>query len=136
VSRRRTEIEWIGKNAPTAADLRALARAKLPPGRFTASARTVPRARNMSPTEAAFTAFHWGKPPDRLRRVALPSTKGGIYALGRLRAVEYETTKGKTKAIWRHRFEKPFPLLTANAFGRLGPIVGGNARVTPRGIER
>jgi len=132
---RRTEIEWRGK-PPTAAELRAIGRARLPAGRFVASSQAMPRARVLSRVEAGYTAFHWGKEPDSRKRVKLPSMKGGIFALGRLRAVEYETTKGKTRAIWRHKFTKPFPLLTSTAFGRLGPIVGGRAVVTPRGIER
>lgn len=93
-----------------------------------------------NPTKAAkgarraYNEFHWGRSSRRTRRVNLPDLSE-IYSLGKLRAVEYETTKGKSRAIWVHEFSRPYPELTATPTGKLGPIVGGKARVTRRGIE-
>jgi hypothetical protein len=78
---------------------------------------------------------HWGEQPKRLRHLRLPSF-GELYELGKLRAVEYETSKGGEHAIWVHKFTKPYPSLTATPRGKLGPLVGGAAVVTERGIEK
>ncbi len=57
-----------------------------------------------------------------------------VFELGKLRYAEYQTRKGDQAAIWCHDFSWPYPSLTGTADGRLGPILGGNARVTERGI--
>ncbi len=71
-----------------------------------------------------------------MKKVRLPSYSHGVFELGKLRAVEYETTKGGERAVWVHQFEKPYPSLTGTPGGQLGPIVGGGAFITERGIER
>jgi hypothetical protein len=129
--RRAIVVLWYGKRRPTAAELRALGR--LPPGRYAAG----PRRSNPASSSAAareYERFHWGRRPRETIRVVPPSTSGGLYEIGRLRRVEYETTKGRERAIWYHDFSRPFPRLTATLAGRLGPIIGGRARVEPRGI--
>lgn len=150
-------VYWDGPGRPTAAELRAIARAyrrgEIPagshisracaysagvasgPGR--ARARVRRRARpnpEATPAEYAYRDFHWGKPPKR-RKVHHVPTPLEVFELGKLRAVEYETTKGNEHAIWFHEFGWPRPSLTGTADGQLGPILGGSARVTKRGIE-
>jgi len=87
-------------------------------------------------TAHAYKAFHWGEKPKRLTRTRLPAYAGGLFELGKLRAVEYEATKGGERAVWVHKFSKPYPSLTGTARGKLGPILGGGAFITERGIER
>ena len=89
---------------------------------------------NPSKGAKAFERFHWGEPSKRERVIELPDF-GELYALGKLKTVEYETSKGGESAIWVHDFDKPQPTLTATPEGELGPIVGGRAHVTERGIE-
>lgn len=84
---------------------------------------------------AGYKRFHWGNDPSRTAKVRIPDPKNGMYELGRLRSVEYETDKGGEVAVWVHRFSKPYPILTAIG-KKLGPIVGGRATVTARGIEK
>jgi len=132
---RPVRIVWHGP-PPTAAELRALERAaragKLPANGH--ARRAVKR--NLAPVAQAYRGFHWGENPEKVTRARLPSFAGGLYKLGDLRAVEYETTKAGERAIWVHKFSRPYPTLTATPSGRLGPIVGGAAHVTNRGIEK
>jgi hypothetical protein len=121
-------VTWTGRR-PNAAELAALA--ELPPGNY--DARPV---RGVGGLVGAHTAFHWGNPPRKLVRARVPRFEAGVYELGKLRAVEYETTKGRERATWVHHFSRPYPILTATDKGRLGPILGGRAVVTPRGIEK
>ena len=130
-------LRWVGPGRPTRAELAELrrmaargelpthgtiSRAKLGKGRGAAAAREYERT-------------HWGNPPRRVLHVRLPDF-GELFELGKLRAVEYETTKGGDHAIWVHKFSKPYPSLTVTPRGKLGPIVGGAAVVTERGIEK
>lgn len=89
-----------------------------------------------NPTDAAdaFERFHWGEQSTGERVLELPEYRE-LYALGKLKTVEYETSKGGECAIWVHEFDSPEPTLTATPDGELGPIVGGRAHVTERGIE-
>jgi len=84
--------------------------------------------------ESAFEAFHWGETPKRGPRPRRLPDFSELYEIGELVRVEYLTTKGGERAIWVHDFSRPYPVLTATPKGRLGPILGGRARVTPRGI--
>lgn len=95
---------------------------------------TIRRCNPADPMAAEFEAFHWGRKAKRKRRrrVAQPRE---VYELGKIREIGYETKKGRQNAIWVHEFEPPYPTLTATEDGRLGPIVGGGYRITPRGIE-
>lgn len=93
------------------------------------------RRRNPTDAEEAYEAFHWGRKPRRNRKVQLPDFDE-LYALGELRQVEYVAKKGDTLATWVHDFTAPYPTLTATPDGKLGPIVGGAAFVTERGIEK
>lgn len=129
-------IRWCGDRPPTRAELGAIARG-VREGRIRDGDRVGPGRANPAPlaAERAYQKFHWGNKPRRIKRRNLPDYSE-LFALGRLRAVEYETTKGDEHAIWVHPFEKPYPTLTATPSGRLGPIVGGGAFVTERGIER
>lgn len=129
-------VTWEGRNPPTSAERRAIARAARA-GLLFDGATVRPARMNPSGARAAegYTRFHWGNKPRRVRRVRLPNYSE-LYALGRLQRVEYETRKGSDRATWVHDFSEPFPLLTATPSGELGPIVGGAAYVTERGIER
>lgn len=128
-------LRWIGP-PPTKAELRALKaaarRGELPKN------GTLRRATKVQAEAAArsFERFHWGEKPKKVRRVRLPSYSKGVYELGKLRAVEYETVKGGERAVWVHKFSAPFPSLTGTPGGKLGPIVGGRAFITERGIEK
>jgi hypothetical protein len=128
-------VNWYGP-PPTPAERAALARAaaagKLP----RVSNATRGRVRSLAPAAAAFRDFHWGENPAKVTRTRLPSYAKGLLKLGDLRAVEYEASKGGQRAIWVHKFSRPYPTLTATPTGRLGPIVGGAAYVTSRGIEK
>lgn len=128
-------LRWVGP-PPTAAERKALARAasrgELP------SHGTISRGRRSSAERAgaAYSKFHWGDAPKAVKRVRLPSYAHGVYELGKLRAVEYETTKRGERAVWVHKFSSPYPSLTGTPGGKLGPIVGGRAFITERGIEK
>lgn len=129
-------VTWLGARPPTAAERAAIAKAAergdLKDGATAAPGRAVRKSR----AEAAFRKFHWGRRPRKTRRVRLPDYGEGLFALGKLRAVEYETRKGDQDAIWVHKFDRPFPILTGTPSGRLGPIIGGGHFITARGIER
>lgn len=133
-------ITWNGPRPPTPAEQHAIARgyrAGVIRDGDTVGPGLARRVNPSAPHAAsAYESFHWGNPPDSARRVRLPSYDQGLYALGKLRAVEYETTKGDERAIWVHQFTRPYPTLTATPSGKLGPIVGGRAFVTDRGIEK
>lgn len=91
------------------------------------------RRRNPSHAEREYERFHWGTKAKRKVRVNL-STPRELFEIGKLRRVEYETVKKGERATWYHDFSRPFPSLTATPSGKLGPIVGGRAKVEPRGI--
>lgn len=131
---KRAPIVWEGPRAPTRCELRAIGQAYRR-GELVDGDRVAPAVvrSNPSPAEEAYTEFHWGREPQEARKVDVPHAPE-VFELGALRAVEYETKKGDTAAIWVHRFGRPFPTLTATPGGRLGPIVGGGARVTKKGI--
>lgn len=137
----RPVIYWEGPGKPTRAELAAIRRAyragHIRSGDRVARARGRRRTacRNPAPTpaEGAYEDFHWGRRPKRRKLHSVP-TPSEVFELGKLRAVEYETRKGNQHAIWVHQFGWPRPVLTGTADGRLGPILGGNARVTTRGI--
>lgn len=132
---RRCVIHWACGRNPTRAELRAIGRAWRA-GFIRCGDSVAPARRRFNPSDAegAFTEFHWGRSPRRIRRTNLPDLSE-LFELGKLRAVEYSTTKGRTRATWVHPFRKPYPSLTATPDGQLGPILGGRAVVTRRGIE-
>jgi hypothetical protein len=133
----RPRIVWTGRKPPTAAELRAIGAAwragRIPAGARVSCAPAGRVRRNPSPAADAYREFHWGRAPKKRRRVQVPASSE-VFELGKLRAVEYETRKGNENAIWVHPFGRPFPTLTGTPDGRLGPIIGGAARVTKRGI--
>lgn len=132
-------IVWEGSKPPTLAERAALARAassgQLKNGDRARPARANPAPPDTRRARKAFRRFHWGNAARGETRVRLPDFSA-LYALGELVAVEYETQKGGERAVWVHKFSKPRPTLTATPSGKLGPIVGGRAIVTERGIER
>ncbi|HXS82635.1 MAG TPA: hypothetical protein VN896_07920 [Methylomirabilota bacterium] len=130
------KLTWIGP-PPTKAEQRAIA-AGIRSGKIRSGAvlRRGKKSLRAARAAAEYTKFHWGERPSKRVRVKLPSYDAGIYELGKLRAVEYEASKGGERAIWVHKFTRPYPSLTATPGGVLGPIVGGAAVVTKRGIER
>lgn len=128
-------VNWTGSRPPTAAQKRAIARA-VQRGEVRDGASAGPaKAVRSNRASAAYQKFHWGRKPKKTKRVNLPSYDQGLFALGRLRAVEYETKKGDDDAIWVHKFEQPYPILTGTPSGKLGPIIGGGHFITARGIE-
>lgn len=133
---RQIRINWTGSRRPNKAELSAIQnaarRGELRDGASAGPAKAVRTNR----ARAAYESFHWGKRPNRSRKVRLPSYDAGLFELGRLRAVEYEAVKGDEHAIWVHKFSRPYPILTGTPSGKLGPIVGGQAFITSRGIEK
>ncbi|MHC4218177.1 MAG: hypothetical protein ACYSU7_06930 [Planctomycetota bacterium] len=133
----RPAVIWTGARAPTRDELRAIGAAwragRIRHGDRVSCARLPRVRRNPSPASEAYREFHCGRGPKRRRSVSVPASPE-VFELGKLRAVEYETRKGNESAIWVHPFGRPFPILTGTPDGRLGPIVGGAARVTERGI--
>jgi len=131
-------IIWEGKSPPTDAELRAMGDA-IRLGKLRAGDRARPGLVNPAPNvrgaKRAYKTFHWGNEARRVDRTRVPDFSA-LYELGQLVAVEYETSKGDEHAIWVHKFSRPRPRLTATPSGRLGPIIGGRAIVTARGIER
>jgi hypothetical protein len=90
----------------------------------------------LGPARATFRRFHCF-PPARLLRVRcrrlMPET---VTQLGRLRAVIYRSDRrqpGRPRTFI-HFFDTP-PLLTCSPEGRRLYVVGGDYRVTSRGIE-
>jgi hypothetical protein len=136
----RPVIHWDCRRPPTRSELAAIRRGlrsgELRSGDHVRPARVRRPVRRRNPVgsaEAAYTDFHWGLPPKRKRDYRVP-TPLEVFELGKLRYAEYQTRKGNQAAIWCHHFSWPYPSLTGTADGRLGPILGGNARVTERGI--
>lgn len=129
-------VHWVGKRRPTARQLEAIG-AAIESGKLKNGDRVDVQFRRGNPTDAeeAYTAFHWGRKPRSKRKTKLPDYSE-LYVLGELHQVEYVAKKGDTYATWVHDFSKPYPKLTATPQGKLGPIVGGAAFVTERGIER
>lgn len=136
MKRRAVRVHWGGSRPPTKAERRAIARA-VARGDIRSGDTVTParRRRNPAGAERAYREFHWGNSHDKVSTVRLPSYRQGLHKLGDLVAVEYETRKGNEHAIWVHKFGRHKPILTATPSGKLGPIIGGAARVTPRGIE-
>ncbi len=129
----RAVIHWRGSRPPTPAELLRIASMHLGPGTYEARPASV-RRNPETAAQSAYREFHWGVEPRKRARVTVPADRE-VFAIGKLTAVEYRTRKGRDRATWRHAFGRPFPVLTSTADGRLGPIVGGAARVTKRGIE-
>lgn len=134
-------IHWDSPGHPSRRELAAIARAyergELRSGDHVrrGRGRSARRRSNPAPTAAewAYRDFHWGQEPRRKRLLEVP-TPLEVFELGKLRAVEYQTKKGTQDAIWVHKFSWPYPTLTGTECGKFGPILGGNARVTNRGI--
>lgn len=132
MKKKRVKVTWNAARAPTAAERRAIAngirRGTIPNG-------AVLRPASAREAVAAYERFHWGNKPKRVIKTRLPSFDR-LFELGKLLKVEYLAKKGKEDAIWVHAFSKPYPSLTGTPRGRLGPIVGGAAYITERGIEK
>jgi hypothetical protein len=132
-------INWEGSKPPTRRELEALRRAaamgELRNGDTARPVRVNPSSSRGRAAKAAYERFHWGRKPNKTRNARLPDFSE-LYELGELRRVEYAARKGNETAIWVHDFSRPYPKLTATPRGRLGPIVGGAAFVTERGIEK
>lgn len=129
-------VNWTGARNPTKAELSAIRRA-VRRGNVKSGATAGPaRAVRTNRAARAYEEFHWGRKPKRTKRVKLPSYDEGLFELGRLHAVEYEARKGNEHAVYVHHFEPPYPILTGTPRGKLGPIIGGGAFLTSRGIEK
>lgn len=95
---------------------------------------TIRRANPRDAMAEEFERFHWGRKARKKRKVKVRTPKKA-YELGKIREIAYETKKGREHAIYCHEFDPPYPTLTADDRGRLGPILGGGYRITARGIE-
>jgi hypothetical protein len=93
------------------------------------------RGRAIEAARAEFKAFHWGNESTEIIEAEAPQLRAGqvLMVLGELHAVEYDTEKGAEVGRYCHDFEHEKPLLCSTADGQL-VIVGGQYRVTPRGI--
>jgi hypothetical protein len=84
--------------------------------------------------ERACESFRWGDACDAGHVVQLPPPPPVLWQLGPLVAVTYEATKRGELAHWEHDFGKRQPVLAfSEDSGRLY-IVGGDYKVTHRGI--
>ena len=82
-----------------------------------------------------FKRFHWGEEPTDLQEAMAPLVLPDevLWSLGDLAEIAYEGTKNGEPAIWVHTFKAQRPVLAYSEHGLL-VIVGGDYRVTPRGI--
>lgn len=104
-----------------------------------------PKARHANPQGGpsdaraglAYVVTHWGHPGQRkttTQPAANPSF-GTYTALGKLKAVVYETNKlGDGLSEYEHEFDAPYPVLAFNAATKKLIIAGGRYTVTARGI--
>lgn len=98
---------------------------------------TVARARPaLAPGCALFRRFHRFA-PDRVVRVPAPRTLPGVLVrLGKLRAVVYRSDKGRQgKPLTYVHFMEHEPWLACDSGGRQLYVLGGDYRVTERGLE-
>lgn len=81
------------------------------------------------------TDFQWGREAEEAIEVDAPHVAAPVlYRLGDLVEVAYQTQKGSDEiAIYVHEFRPSLPTLAATPEGEL-VIVGGDFRVTRRGI--
>jgi len=88
--------------------------------------------------EEEYANFHWGTRPDRIAQVDVtpPRTLVGI---GELEAVVYRTKKGERRqASWIHELGEDGgskPILAYDPESDQLYIIGGDYKITPRGIE-
>jgi hypothetical protein len=90
----------------------------------------------LEPARQLFERFHSFKPPRILRRHCRRTMPNVLVKLGHLRGVIYSSDKeqcGRPRTFI-HFMETP-PLLASDANGRQLYILGGDYRVTSRGIE-
>lgn len=114
----------------------ALERARKVPGLLPmVTTRLEAWTRDVDAAARGYRSFHWGLEPDELTLGPVADLRPGdpVWALGELADLTYLATKGRTRALWCHAFEKPRPVLASSVAGRLA-IVGGDYRVTRRGI--
>lgn len=85
--------------------------------------------------DGSFRRTHWGDEAEGAELADVPIVRPGeaVTSLGELAEIAYEGQKGGEWVIWVHPFEDPRPHLAYTATGGL-VIVGGNYRVTERGI--
>jgi hypothetical protein len=131
MKKKRVAVTWKGA-PPTAAERRVIMNG-IRNGTIQNGA-VLKRASTREAAEA-YRRFHWGNKAKKAVRTRLPDFNQ-LFELGKLVKVEYISKKGKEDAIWVHSFSKPYPSLTGTPGGRLGPIVGGRAHITERGIEK
>lgn len=115
---------------------RALERARKVPGLARRLADVVEAVvEDAEQADRDYEKFHWGRAPTEATWERVPNVRPGdvLSSLGELSEVAYETKKGGEHAIYVHAFDAPKPHLGATSDGGL-VIVGGNYRVTRRGI--
>lgn len=96
----------------------------------------VSRDETLETARQLFERFHSFAPPQILRRPCHRVMPGVLVKLGHLKGVIYSSDKeqcGRPRTFI-HFMDKP-PLLASDASGKQLYIVGGNYRVTSRGIE-
>ena len=88
------------------------------------------------PAQQLFERFHSFRPDRNLRRNCRRLMPKVLVNLGELRGLIYRSDKGQCgrPRTFIHFMETP-PLLASDASGQQLYIVGGNYRVTSRGIE-
>ena len=94
------------------------------------------RNSNLESARKLFEHFHSFAPPRIVRRQCRRLIPGVLVNLGQLRGLIYSSDKeqcGRPRTFI-HFMETP-PLLASDASGKQLYIVGGNYRVTSRGIE-
>lgn len=109
------------------------ARKKKAAPRERAKKRNPPKGKGGAQT---FKRLHWGQEGKGAIVLDAPDPNDGpVTVLGELRAVEYDTKKGRDEELvtYVHGFSRKKPFLCVNAKGRL-LICGGSYVVETRGI--
>ena len=104
--------------------------------RFRDPLRRVAHGESFEAARQLFERFHSFAPPHVLRRPCRRLIPNVLVKVGHLRGLIYSSDKeqcGKPRTFI-HFMDKP-PLLATDAKGKQLYIVGGNYRVTSRGIE-
>lgn len=90
--------------------------------------------RDLRKAAALYRDFREAKPARALKRRTIAVPKVSVQ-IGKVTAIEYRTTHGKKRVLYRHDFKTAArPELHVSPDGRQLLIVGGNYTFTERGI--
>jgi hypothetical protein len=120
MKKRRTRVTARSRSRP--------ARSRKNPARADGPQAEIARAKQL------FTSFR-GAVPSEVLRVAMRATPRAALTLGELLGIMYRTERDGELVNYRHVFQKSArPILAVTPDGRTLLILGGDYRVTSRGI--